>query len=159
MMKLDETLAEKQLERFREELKDLEAKIASATASREASAKADTPAEDLGFSLATATLPLLGLDQGGGQSFGNVALVLANLQSEDGRWSHGMARFPIESSDFVTTAYAVRTLQRYAPAQARQRIDRQIARAMDWLENARPTTTDDLIGRLYGLYWGTGLLE
>jgi ankyrin repeat protein len=122
--------------------------------SREASAGPGAPyvQEDRSFSAVGESMLALA-DSSLHQTAGNLALLLANLQFEDGRWIHGLGRFPIESSDLLTTAYVIRTLQRYAPAGSRARIDGQIARAAAWLKTAAAQTTDDLRGKLYGLYW------
>ena len=152
-LKLDEMLFEKQWARYRENLRRLDRLAAAAAGSRIASAKADDPSEDLSFSFASFPLPLAGPGAVEGESLGNIALVLANLQFDDGRWIHGMARVPIESSDLLTTAYALRTLQLHTPGPDKPRIERHIARAVEWIEHTRPLTTDDLIGRLYGLFW------
>lgn len=121
-MKLDSTLVERQLARFGEDLIKHENRYAAAAASRVASARAGKPSEDLAYSIAGATLPVVGLEDLSTGPLGNFALVLANLQFEDGRWTHGMARFPVESSDCLTTAHAIRTLSQYAPATEKQRI-------------------------------------
>src|SRR5262245_39283410 len=144
---------------YLENLSRLERSAAKVTRSRPASAKPNEPAENLSFPLAGITYPAIGLVPVAGlvavrgQSVVKLALVLANLQFEDGRWIHGMARNPIESSDVLTTAYAIRTLQRHAPAPERPRVEHHIARAVAWIERTVPSTTDDLIGRLYGLFW------
>ena len=151
--KLDASLAETQLARFRDDLIRQEKRYAAAAASRVASTKADEPAEDLAFSIAGATLPVVGLDDLSAGSFENLALVLENLQFDDGRWIHGMARFPIESSDLLTTAHAIRTLRQYAPVGHGRRAEAHIARAVEWLRREPCSSTDDLIGKLYGLFW------
>jgi len=151
--KLDDALTEKQLARFRQDLIRNEKKYAAAAADRLASTTVDQPSEDLAFGIAGATLPVVGLSGLSFDSFDNLALVLANLQFADGRWIHGMARFPIESSDLLTTAYAIRTLRAYAPVNQKPRVDQQIALAVEWLRREPGSTTNDLIGRLYGLVW------
>jgi ankyrin repeat protein len=152
-MTLDSTLAERQLARFKEDLIKHQNRYATATKSRVASARADQPGLDLAYGLASATLPVLGLDDLYSGPLGSFALVLANLQFEDGRWTHGMARFPVESSDCLTTAHAIRTLSQYAPAAEKERIQLQVAKAVEWLRAETCATTDDLTGKLYGLFW------
>ena len=154
-VKINEGLAGKLLARLREQINGWERGSAKAITSREASAGPSVPLfrGDRAYALAARLGSSPGLDQPPDQRFGNLAMVLANLQFEDGRWTHGPPRFPIESSDALTTAYAIRGLQRHAPADARQRIDKQIHRATDWLQHTTATTTDDLVGQLYGLYW------
>ncbi len=152
-MELDSTLAERLLATFKENLIKNQNRYATATESRVASARADQPGLDLAYGIAGATLPVLGLDDLYSGPLSSYALVLANLQFEDGRWTHGMARFPIESSDCLTTAQAIRTLSQYAPATEKQRIQQQVAKAVEWLRTETCVTTDDLAGRLYGLFW------
>ena len=152
-MKLDSTLAERQLAKFKEDLIKNQNRYAAAAESRVTSARAEKPAEDLAYSIAGATLPVLGLEDLSTGPLGNFALVLANLQFEDGRWTHGMARFPVESSDCLTTANAIRTLLQYAPATEKQRIQQQVAKAVEWLRTETCASTDDMAGKLYGLFW------
>ena len=83
----------------------------------------------------------------------NDARVLAKLQLKDGRWRHGPARTPIESSDFTATATAIRTLQAYASPSNPAEFTSHIQRAAAWLRTNTPTTTDDKAFRLYGLHW------
>jgi hypothetical protein len=60
-MKLDSTLAERQLAKFKEDLIKHQNRYAAAAESRVTSARAGKPAEDLAYSIAGATLPVLGL--------------------------------------------------------------------------------------------------
>jgi ankyrin repeat protein len=83
----------------------------------------------------------------------NEARVLTKLQLNDGRWRHGPARTPIESSDFTATATAIRTLQAYASPRDPAEFTSHIQRAAAWLRTSTPTTTDDKVFRLYGLNW------
>ena len=56
-------------------------------------------------------------------------------------------------SDCLTTAHAIRTLLQYAPASEKQRTQQQVAKAVEWLRAESCATTDDLVGKLYGLFW------
>lgn len=81
------------------------------------------------------------------------ALLLARLQLRDGRWRHGPARVPIESSDFTATATAIRSLQVYGSPGGAAQIKPRIDRAVAWLRSTTPLTTDDKAFRLFGLHW------
>jgi ankyrin repeat protein len=154
-LKINEKIAETQLTAFSEFLSDFERGHAKAAVSREASAATDSPShqEDRSRSLAAFLGSVPPFSTASTERFENMARVLANLQFEDGRWIHGLARVPIESSDVLTTAYAIRALQLYGPGDQRQKINKQIARATEWLKHVTATTTDDLLGKLYGFYW------
>jgi N-acyl-D-amino-acid deacylase len=81
------------------------------------------------------------------------ALRDARLQLRDGRWRHGPARVPIESSDFTATATAIRSLQVYGSPGDAAEIKPRIDRAVGWLRSTTPVTTDDKAFRLFGLHW------
>jgi Ankyrin repeats (3 copies)/Squalene-hopene cyclase C-terminal domain/Ankyrin repeat len=81
------------------------------------------------------------------------ALLLARMQLKDGRWRHGPARVPIESSDFTATATAIRSLQVYGSPGDAPELNSGIERAVAWLRSATPVTTDDKAFRLFGLHW------
>ncbi len=80
------------------------------------------------------------------------ALLLARMQLKDGRWRHGPARVPIESSDFTATATAIRSLQVYGSPGDAPELNSRIERALAWLRSATPVTTDDKVFRLFGLH-------
>jgi ankyrin repeat protein len=82
------------------------------------------------------------------------ARVAAESQWVDGRWIHGQARSPIDSSDFAATAFAVRVLPVYAPKEQAKAIAERLVRAKEWLVATPPQTTDDKSFRLLGLHWG-----
>jgi len=81
------------------------------------------------------------------------AILQTRMQLSDGRWRFGPPRVPIESSDFTSTASAVRLLQTYGPPDRVDDIKVRIARAKQWLIRNTPTTTDDKVFKLLGLYW------
>ncbi len=81
------------------------------------------------------------------------ARILMKHQQDDGSWTYTLAREPMQSSDFATTAMAARVLKAYAPKDAGPRADEALARARAWLLENRPETTDDLTFRLMGLKW------
>jgi N-acyl-D-amino-acid deacylase len=81
------------------------------------------------------------------------ALLLARMQLRDGRWRHAPARVPIMSSDFTTTATAIRSLQAFASTDNADEAKARVARATAWLRTNTPMTTDDKVFRLFGLRW------
>lgn len=81
------------------------------------------------------------------------ALLLAKRQLPDGRWDFDFPRTPMQSSDFTTTALAVKVLQKYGPKEHDAALAQHLARAKAWLLANTPRTTDDKTGRLFGLAW------
>ncbi|MCI0459693.1 MAG: hypothetical protein L0Z62_22305, partial [Gemmataceae bacterium] len=82
------------------------------------------------------------------------ARLLAAKQADDGHWSfEDVARAPMQSSDWTTTALAVFVLQQYAPQEHTETMGRHLARAKEWMLKSRPRTTDDKAYRLFGLHW------
>lgn len=77
-------------------------------------------------------------------------------QSPDGRFQCLATRPPLESSDFQVTAASIRSLRAYAPKPQRAEYDAAVARAVRWLEQARPITTEDHAFGVLGLIWGSG---
>jgi hypothetical protein len=147
-LKVDDTLADVQLSRVQNELSSLERSFVKARRTRELSAKADTPFEDLSFALANLALPFPQIDGLRAQEGISLPFVLGNLQFENGRWIHGTARVPIESSDILTTAYAIRTLQRYTTGENRAALSPHIQKALHWLEAEPAESVMDLVGKL-----------
>jgi hypothetical protein len=88
-------------------------------------------------------------------SLQNETLLLARMQLRDGRWRYAPSRSPIMSSDFTTTAEAVRALQVFGSADDAQELKARIGRATTWLRTTPPVTTDDKVFRLFGLHWTT----
>ena len=84
------------------------------------------------------------------------ARYVKNNQSPDGRWQCQTLRPPLESSDFQTTAASIRSVRAYAPKSQRAEYDRAVSRAIRWLEQARPETTEDHVFKIFGLIWGAG---
>jgi len=82
--------------------------------------------------------------------------MIANIVSQqlaNGSWAspHGaIARPPIEDGDFSRTAIAIRTMKTYGSPARADMADR-MARARDWLTNAKPATTEDRNMQLIGL--------
>jgi hypothetical protein len=77
-------------------------------------------------------------------------------QQSDGRWRPLVIdhRPPINTGEIEVTAVSIRALRAYAPPSQREQYDRAIARAVVWLGNAKPRTTDERAFQLLGLVWG-----
>jgi Ankyrin repeats (3 copies)/Squalene-hopene cyclase C-terminal domain len=89
------------------------------------------------------------------------ALLLARAQLRDGRWRYAPERVPIMSSDFTTTASAIRSLQAFGSPADAEELNARASRATTWLRTTTPLTTEDKVFRLFGLRWansGTSLL-
>lgn len=149
---IDARLLDAQIQRARDETVRLEADARESLAS-EAAVLRDSLrfGGDVSFgiswflsSFADARLPFAHEREG---------LLLARMQLKDGRWRHGAARVPIESSDFTATATAIRSLQAYGSPGDAPELDSRIGRAVAWLRSAAPVTTDDKAFRLFGLHW------
>jgi squalene cyclase len=78
---------------------------------------------------------------------------LSKAQSTDGHWWAGLPRTPLGSSDFTTTACAIRALLAYAPPSEAKTTAETIRRAAVWLEKTKPLSTEDKAFRLQGLKW------
>ncbi|MCU1260373.1 MAG: Ankyrin, partial [Bryobacterales bacterium] len=75
-------------------------------------------------------------------------------QRKEGNWRFpGFARPPMADGDFSRTAFAIRSLIRYAPEGRKPEVDRSIASAAAWLLAADPQTTEDRTTQLLGLKW------
>lgn len=81
------------------------------------------------------------------------ALYLARKQTEEGYWPVLEARPPIQSSDFSSTALAVRVLRTYAPDSQAKAMEQRIERARNWMKTAAVKTNEDRVFRLLGLHW------
>ena len=96
---------------------------------------------------------LLGLD--GAQSkvtpeLSAFARYVATQQQPEGNWSFTMHRGPMQESFHTTTAFMVRGLQRYLPAEQSAPI---LAKAQSWLKSAPVVSVEDRASRLLGLRW------
>jgi ankyrin repeat protein len=81
------------------------------------------------------------------------ARTIAGLQREDGHWMSWDARPPQMYGAFASTAYSLRTLQRYASPRMQADTQARVERARRWLETHEPSSTEDAIYRLLGLAW------
>ena len=79
---------------------------------------------------------------------------VAEEQAPDGSWFFGgLSRPPIEESAIARAAFGIRVLQYYGPPGLKAEFDKRIARARDFLLEARPKTADDHAMLLLGLKW------
>ncbi len=79
---------------------------------------------------------------------------IAVQQQRNGRWySDGIARPPMQDSEFTDTAMAIRSLSFYGPPSRKEEYAAQIRRAAEWLRQAKPVTTEDANMQLLGLLW------
>jgi ankyrin repeat protein/mono/diheme cytochrome c family protein len=85
-----------------------------------------------------------------------VRLIKAS-QTPAGNWSTNEGRRPpMSSGDFQAAALAIYSLKQYGPAVEKATTDAVIAKAVKWLEAAKPVTTQDRAFHLLGLAWGNG---
>jgi hypothetical protein len=77
-----------------------------------------------------------------------MALAISRTQLQDGSFAVLPARPPLEASPFTSTALSIRALQLFG-----RDCDDQIARAREWLRQARPTAQEDRAMKLLGLVW------
>ncbi|HEY1338323.1 MAG TPA: ankyrin repeat domain-containing protein, partial [Bryobacteraceae bacterium] len=85
---------------------------------------------------------------------------VAFYQRQDGSWwLGGTPRSPIEEGRIARTALALRVLQIYAPPARKAEFDQRIARARNYLLEAKALSTDDLAMRAAGLHWAGASAE
>jgi ankyrin repeat protein len=82
-----------------------------------------------------------------------MARFILSRQLPSGAWRLVSHRPPMESSTIQITATAMRALQLYAPASRRGEYQQAIDRAASWVAQAAPTTNEDHVFQLLGLYW------
>jgi hypothetical protein len=79
---------------------------------------------------------------------------IAARQNDDGSWMHiPLVRPPLEDSQFVVSALAVRTLQRYSIPARKRELDARIAKASTWLSTANPHVPYERSFKVMGLQW------
>jgi ankyrin repeat protein len=84
------------------------------------------------------------------------ARYIKNNQAPDGRFKCQSLRPPLESSDVQVTAASIRSLRAYAPKSQAKAYEAAVERAMRWLENVLPASTEDHVFKVLGLIWGGG---
>ena len=78
------------------------------------------------------------------------------MQTPEGNWPRNKSRRPpMSSGDFQAAALAIYSLKHYGPEAETASTDMVLARAVKWLENAKPSITQDRAFHLLGLAWGT----
>ncbi len=84
-----------------------------------------------------------------------VVRVIKALQEPEGHWvaSEGR-RPPMGVGEFQTAALAIYSIRQYAPAGHEAASAESVARAVAWLQRAKPASTQDRAFHLLGLAWG-----
>jgi ankyrin repeat protein len=86
-----------------------------------------------------------------------IAALIASQQSSDGSWKgFPFVRPPLESSDCVRTAFAAGALARYGIPARKAEFDDRIARARQWLLQARVELPYERSFQVLGLKWTGG---
>jgi hypothetical protein len=78
-----------------------------------------------------------------------MAHLVSTVQLPDGSFRALPARPPMEASDFTATALSLRALQLYG-----KDPEERVAKALHWLNSAKPETNEDRAMRLLGMTWG-----
>jgi len=102
----------------------------------------------------TAGYLLFTLEQAGHKADENTAAVaeyLLQAQADRDHWRTGSNRPPTEASSFATTALAVRAVKKWATPEQRDRAEKRVTAARNWLQKTRPADTEDRVFRLLGL--------
>lgn len=89
----------------------------------------------------------------GNDGLAATAIVLGRRQSDDGAWRFHLQRVPLQSSDFTTTAMAVRVMKSYAAGKYADEVSRRTEKARQWMLTAKAAATEDRTYRLLGLKW------
>jgi ankyrin repeat protein len=82
---------------------------------------------------------------------------IAAQQQPDGAWLSGLGimRPPLEDSEWVRTAMAVRALARYTIPARRAEFEARIAKARRWLSESQPHVSYERTFQLLGLVWAS----
>jgi ankyrin repeat protein len=78
---------------------------------------------------------------------------LAGLQLKDGSWISDGHRPPSESSTISATAVTARAIAVFMPPALADEIEVRLARAREWLVEAKPVANEEYAFRLLGLKW------
>jgi len=62
----------------------------------------------------------------------------------------------MNAGDYQAAALAIYAMKQYGPPAEKTSTDAAIAKAVKWLENSKPSTTQDRAFHLLGLVWGNG---
>ena len=86
-----------------------------------------------------------------------VVWYLKAMQTPEGYWSTNESRRPpMNAGEFQAAALAIYSLKTYGMAVEKTSTETAIAKAVAWLEHAKPSTTQDRAFHLLGLAWGGG---
>lgn len=103
----------------------------------------------------TAGWALYTLDNGGAVADDTTTAVVEYFLQRDeekGYWhTSGTTRPPTQGSSFVSTFLGVRELKRWGTPEQKERIEKRIAAAREWLINTEATDTEDHVYRLRAL--------
>lgn len=77
-------------------------------------------------------------------------------QSPDGHWATTGNRPPLTYHAYITTAMVIKALRHYSPPTEKRDTEERLVRAAEWLESAKPVTTQGRAFRLLGLKWAGG---
>ena len=87
-----------------------------------------------------------------------VIRLIKAMQTQDGNWAMNESRRPpVNAGEFQTAALAIYSLKHFGQAAEKASTDIVLARALNWLENAKPSDTQDYAFRLLALAWGNDL--
>lgn len=104
----------------------------------------------------TASFTLLGLAAGNhppDEATDALVLYVLGRQMADGRWPDIGYRPPLAGSPFLDAAISLRVLQVYGFESRHSEFKQAVNRAAQWLERARPRTTEERAYQLLGLRW------
>ncbi len=102
----------------------------------------------------TAGYALFTLELGGWKADATTDAVVEYLlvrDKERDHWRNVSNRPPSEASPFTATYFALRALRRWGTEQQKDRIDKKIEAAREWLLSARAKDNEDRVFRLWGL--------
>jgi hypothetical protein len=71
----------------------------------------------------------------------------------DGSFLAESFRVPLENGDIHLTAMAIRSIQLYAPAAKKQRVNELVTKTRLWLERAQTNQQQELAFQLLGMHW------
>ena len=77
-------------------------------------------------------------------------------QSPDGHWATTGNRPPLTYHAYITTAMVIKALRHYSPSTEKRDTEERLVRAAEWLESAKPVTTQGRAFQLLGLKWAGG---
>jgi hypothetical protein len=87
----------------------------------------------------------------------SVVRYLKAMQGAGGHWRSPQSRRPpMSAGEYQSAALAIYSLVNYSPEVEKADTLQAVARAARWLENAKPTNTQDRSFQLMGLAWAKG---